>query len=219
MVFHDGRGVQDFIIAAIDPGTETLGVSLGGLNPVTLQQTYIEGFTMRGSVVNYRWAEVLHDGAGRDSRLLGLEDQLYNYFMRVRPHMIVYEDNYLGASPQSFKALIEACVAIKHAIWRYNAYIASYTVKPNQAKSIVNAIAKKGMDQFQRKELVRAGLSRYQRMPIHPAVLASLDEHSVDSAAILAYALNEVSNELALSQWITPSHPAIKAIPALQGIC
>lgn len=204
MVFHDGRGVQPFLIAAIDPGTETMGVSLGGVNPVTLEQTYIEGFTMRGSVANYYWANVLHDGASRDSRLLGLEDQLVSYFMRVRPHMVVFEDNYLGASPQSFKALIEACMAIRHAIWRYNPYLASYTVKPNQAKSIVNAIAKRGMTHEERKELVRAGLSHYRAMPIHPMTLASLDEHSVDSAAILAYALNEVSNELLLSQWITP---------------
>lgn len=203
MIYHDGREVQPFIIAAIDPGTETMGVSLGGLHPITLEQTYIEGFTMRGSVANYRWANVLHDGASRDSRLLGLEDQLVNYFAHTRPHMVVYEDNYLGASPQSFKALIEACMAIRHAVWRYNPYLASYTVKPNQAKSIVNAIARRGMTHEERKELVRAGLSQYRRMPIQPPVLAGLDEHSVDSAAILAYALNEVSNEIQLSQWIT----------------
>lgn len=204
MVFHDGRDVQPFLIVAIDPGTETMGVSTGGVNPITLEQTYIEGFTMRGSVVNYRWANMLHDGASRDSRLLGLEDQLYNYLMRVRPHMVVFEDNYLGASPQSFKALIEACFAIRQAIWRYNPYLTYYTVKPNQAKSIVNAIAKRGMTHDERKELVRAGLAQYRPMPMHPTVLAGLDEHSVDSAAILAYALNEVSNELLLSQWITP---------------
>lgn len=201
MVFHDMRPVEPFRIVSIDPGTETMGVSLLGLHPITLEQSFIEAFTMRGSILNYYWGNVMHDGDGRDSRLLALEDQLVNYFSRVQPHMVVYEDNYLGASPQSFKALIEACMCIRHAIWRYNPYLASYTVKPNQAKSIVNAIAKRGMSQEERKELVRQGLMNYQPLRVPPLTLASLDEHSVDSVAIGAYALQEVSNELLLSEW------------------
>lgn len=201
MVFHDMRPVEPFRIVSIDPGTETMGVALLGLHPITLEQSFIEAFTMRGSVLNYYWGNVMHDGDGRDSRLLALEDQLVNYFNRVQPHMVVYEDNYLGASPQSFKALIEACMCIRHAIWRYNPYLASYTVKPNQAKSIVNAIPKRGMSQEERKELVRQGLMVYQPLRVPPLTLATLDEHSVDSVAIGAYALQEVSNELLLSEW------------------
>lgn len=204
MVFHDGRPVEPLRVVSIDPGTETMGVSLLGLHPITLEQSYIEAFTMRGSVVNYYWGNVLHDGDGRDSRLLGLEGQLLNYFIRVQPHIVVYEDNYLGASPQSFKALVEACMCIKHAIWKYNPYLASYTVKPNQAKSTVGAIPKKGMSKDERKELVRQGLLRYQTLQVPREILLALDEHSVDAVAVGAYALEELSRELLLGQWRTP---------------
>lgn len=201
MVYHDQRPVEPLRIVSIDPGTETMGVSLLGLHPITLEQSFIEAFTMRGSVLNYYWGNVLHDGDGRDSRLVALENQLLNYFNRVQPHIVVYEDNYLGASPQSFKALIEACMCIKHAIWKFNPYLASYTVKPNQAKSTVNAIAKKGMSQEERKALVRIGLQNYQILRVPPLTLALLDEHSVDAVAIGAYALQEISNEIMMSEW------------------
>lgn len=201
MVFHDGRPVELYRIVSIDPGTETMGVALTGIHPITLEQSFIEARTMRGSVVNYYWGNVLHDGDGRDSRLLGLEDQLVNYFMYARPHMVVFEDNYLGASPQSFKALVEACMCIKHAVWRYNPYMPSFTITPNQAKSTVDAIPKRGMDKDQRKELVRQGLMRYTPLVVPPAILAMLDEHSVDAVAIGAHALEAVKNELLLSQW------------------
>lgn len=201
MVFHDRRPVEPLRIVSIDPGTETMGVSLLGLHPITLEQSFIEAFTMRGSVLNYYWGNVLHDGDGRDSRLIALENQLVDYFNRVHPHIVVYEDNYLGASPQSFKALIEACMCIKHAVWKYNPYLASYTVKPNQAKSTVNAIARRGMSQEERKELVRQGLMNYQPLRVPPLTLSMLDEHAVDSVAIGAYALQEISNELLMSEW------------------
>lgn len=201
MVFHDQRPVQPYRVVSIDPGTETMGVSLLELDPITLKQSFVEAFTMRGSVLNYYWGNVLHDGDGRDSRLIALEQQLVSYFQYAQPHMVVYEDNYLGASPQSFKALIEACMCIKHAIWKFNPYLASYTIKPNQAKSIVNAIPRRGMSQEERKELVRQGLMRYQPLQVPPHILAALDEHSVDSVAIGAYALQEIANELIMSEW------------------
>lgn len=206
MVFHDQRAIEPLRVVSIDPGTETMGVSLLGLDPITLNQSFMEAFTMRGSVVNYYWGNVLYDGFARDSRLLALEDQLVNYFQRVQPHVVVYEDNYLGASPQSFKALIEACMCIKHAIWRYNPYLESYAVKPNQAKSTVNAIPKRGMDQHTRKELVRQGLMAYPILRVPPEILMCLDEHSVDSVAIGAYALQELSNQIILGQWRMPCH-------------
>lgn len=201
MVFHDQRPVQPYRVVSIDPGTETMGVSLLELDPITLQQSFVEAFTMRGSVLNYYWGNVLHDGDGRDSRLIALEQQLVSYFQYAQPHMVVYEDNYLGASPQSFKALIEACMCIKHAIWKFNPYLASYTIKPNQAKSIVNAIPRRGMSQEERKELVRQGLMRYRPLQVPPHILAALDEHAVDSVAIGAYALQEIANELIMSEW------------------
>jgi len=204
MVYHDQRPVQPFRVVSIDPGTETMGVSLLELHPITLEQRFVEAFTMRGSVLNYYWGNVLHDGDGRDSRLIALENQLVTYFQYAQPHMVVYEDNYLGASPQSFKALIEACMCIKHAVWKYNPYLTSYSVKPNQAKSTVNAIARKGMSQEERKGLVRQGLMTYQPLRVPPLILAGLDEHAIDAIAIGAYALQEITNELLLSEWRQP---------------
>lgn len=199
MIQQDGRPDEDYRVVSIDPGTDTMGVALLGLNPVTLGQRFIDAFTWRGSFVDYNYRQMLPEGNDRDARLLGLQHRLYPYLASVQPHLVVFEDNYLKHSPKSYKALIEAVMCIKQAIWLYNPYIPFYSVKPMQAKAQVGGMPPRG--QKATKDLVLEGLRHYTPLAVPHERLNLLDEHSVDAIAIGAYAIAEISNALMSGHW------------------
>ncbi|ANH51793.2 hypothetical protein RAY_12 [Erwinia phage vB_EamM_RAY] len=199
MVLQDGRPVEELLQVSIDPGTDTVGVTLLGLHPITLEMTWKESFTLYGSLLNYRSELVFQEDRNRDARLKGLTDALLRYLCTVRPHVVVFEDNFLRHSPQAFKALIESVEAIKRAVWGYNPYLPFYEISPMQAKGAVNAIAPRG--QKHDKELVRKGLMNYPRLQIPHAILQTLSEHAVDSVAIGIYGLEQLSLALSAAHW------------------
>lgn len=199
MVFQDARPVGEILQVSIDPGTDTMGVTLMGLHPITLEMSWKESFTLYGSLLNYRSELVFQEDRLRDARLKGLTDALLRYFCSVRPHVIVYEDNFLRHSPQAFKALIESVEAIKRAVWGYNPYLPFYEISPMQAKGAVNAIAPRG--QKHDKELVRKGLMNCSRLHVPHAILQSLSEHAIDSIAIGVYGLDQLSLALSAGHW------------------
>lgn len=199
MVFQDGRPVSDLLLVSIDPGTDTMGVSLLGLNPVTLEKSWKESFTLYGSLLNYRSGYQYEEDRQREARIMGLSEALLRYLRGVNPHVVVYEDNFLRHSPQAFKALIQAVEAIKRATWMYNPYMPFYEVSPMQAKGAVNAIAPRG--QKHDKELVRQGLMKSDKIKVPPQSLAEMSEHAVDSVAIGVYALDQIAEAIHAGTW------------------
>ncbi|QMP24004.1 holliday junction resolvase [Proteus phage 10] len=187
MIQHDVRPLQPLRIVAVDPGTETVGVSLLELCPVTLTKTLIESYTIHASALAYHWDGIMPEGYNREYRLQGIFSHLWHYFNNTHPTVVVFEDNYLRHSPKSYKALIESVCAIKQAVWHYNPATPFYAVTPMQAKACVNA-TKKASD----KELVRKGLKAYTGLVTTPGYIDSLDEHSVDSVAIGLYACEQI---------------------------
>lgn len=199
MVFQDGRPVEDLRQVSIDPGTDTMGVTLLGLNPVTLEMSWSESFTLYGSLLNYRSELQYEEDRNREARIMGLSDALLRYFRSVNPHVVVFEDNFLRHSPQAFKALIQSVEAIKRATWMYNPYMPFYEISPMQAKGAVNAIAPRG--QKHDKELVRQGLMKSDKLKVPPQCIAGMSEHAVDSVAIGIYSLEQIAEAIRAGTW------------------
>lgn len=195
MITQDQRPVEGFCQVSIDTGTDTVGVTLLELDPVSLKMSWRESFTLYGSLLNYRTANQVLPQYARYARLLGITQALYGYFQQVHPHQVVFEDNYLRFSPATFRSLVEAVEAVKSAIWAYNPWLPFYTIKANAAKAAVGALAPRGTPNHD-KELVRKGVASCGKLAIPPDALAGMSEHAVDSVAIGICALEQLIKEL-----------------------
>lgn len=204
MLLQDNRPYEGIRVAGIDPGTDTVGVSLIEIDPVTFQHRWITSFTLRGSYLGYHHYQVFDNDESRDARLLGIQNRLLQFFGGSLPHYIAYEDNFLQHSASSFKALIEAVFAIKQASWLYNPYVPLLSVKPTQAKSLIGAIPPRGV-KVDNKALVRQGLLNYKPLGMTEAMMNTIDEHGIDSLAIAAYAANQIIQCLSIPTWIRSS--------------
>jgi Holliday junction resolvasome RuvABC endonuclease subunit len=175
-------------IVAIDPGTNTLGLTVLTANPSTKEVVVLESETLVGvklSKCDYTVKDLIYDNSPtKDIRLRALRNELLNIFHRVQPDIIVCESYYLRIRKvNAFEALIEAVTYIRHAVHDYDERLPIYFVMPNAAKEFVGTKIKRGME----KDDVKVALIKYikntELLTINVDI-ETLSEHAIDSLVI-----------------------------------
>ena len=178
---------EHYIILCIDPGTDTLGTGVIGLDLSDMSLHLHEAWTVHASSrVDPLSVDMLH--GNREARLRALSQTLASLLERVRPHAVISEAPFLGRFPQSYEALTQCVKMIRQTLYEHNPAIPLETVDPPSAKKAVGAVVS-GPD---KKESVRQAILR---LPIycHNGVrLEYLDEHTIDALAVGIYHARQV---------------------------
>lgn len=178
---------QHYIILCIDPGTDTLGVGVLGLDLSDMSLHVHEAWTVHASSrVDPLSIDCFH--GNRQARLKALGQTLGAVLERVRPHAVISEAPFLGRFPQSFEALVQCVNMIRQTVYNYDPALFLQTIDPPSAKKAVGAVVS-GPD---KKESVRQAILR---LPLYcyPGVnLEYLDEHTIDALAVGIYLAQQI---------------------------
>lgn len=175
-------------VIGIDPGTDTLGVSVLDVCLATNRISLVSSQTFSGLQMsrNYRWVSDVH--GDKIARLKAHEENLYYIFCDMQPHEVICESPFLGRLPAAFRALIECLDAIRSALMRYDDRIPLLTVDPPTVKNALGVNGKSGD-----KSLMRHGVLRLTTLENpNNVALEQLDEHSIDSIAVAYVRANHV---------------------------
>jgi Holliday junction resolvasome RuvABC endonuclease subunit len=182
-------------IVGIDPGTDTLGVSVLDLDLADGSISLVTSQTFHGSKLIRGYQEMEETMGARFARLHVLEQLLVDAFHEEQPHSIISESPYFNSRrPQAYGALVEAMAMIGRAVYRYHSRMPLLTVDPASNKANLKVSGKSGD-----KELMKAAvLKQADILNPHHIDLAQLDEHSIDSASVGYYRACQVRAMLKL---------------------
>lgn len=168
---------EPYRILSIDPGTDTLGISLIDVDLVDQSMTLQWSFTFQASksidglLENTQWEQ-------QDEKYLRLHrhaEHLYGLLLQYRPHMVVHESAFMGRFPKAYQGLVECLYALKQAAFRYSPYLPFMGITPMEVKHFVGGV---------KKEEVLQALNQKQDLINLHQILPTLDEHAIDSIAI-----------------------------------
>jgi Holliday junction resolvasome RuvABC endonuclease subunit len=166
-------------IVGIDPGSETLGVSVLFFDVVTLQIIKILPKTYIGSKLPVSpMLSMLHND--RVSRIKAHEYNLFNIYTEYNPVAIVSEAPFYNPRrPNAYGVLVEVICAIRNSIIRYSDTMCFYQVDP---ASVKRAIGAKGNAD---KDLVKYHIGLIPEIVNNLNIAINhLDEHSIDATAV-----------------------------------
>jgi Holliday junction resolvasome RuvABC endonuclease subunit len=171
-------------IVGIDPGTDTLGVSVLDLDLADKSISIVTSQTFHGSKLIRGFQEMEETYGARFARLHALEQLLVEVFFEERPHSIISESPYFNSRrPQAYGALVEAMSMIARAVYRHCSRMPLLTVDPASNKANLKVSGKSGdKDLMKNAILGRTDLLNPRHVP-----LDQLDEHSIDSMAVALY--------------------------------
>lgn len=164
-------------ILSIDPGTDTLGISVFDVDFVHQTKTLIEAYTFKAS----RHIDDLLDNdywQTQDEKYLRLHrhgQHLYELMCHLRPHHIVHENAFMGKYPKAYEGLVQCLYEIRLAARQYDPYIPLEGLAPMEAKSYIGGIS---------KGQVESAVSKIEDLNNLQTILPTLDEHAIDSIAI-----------------------------------
>lgn len=205
-MFEDLKNPDWFRVMGIDPSTTNMGVAVIDVNiknPALFKLVYAN--TIYGEKVCYDIPDQFDDLAATRvlARSYGLHRSLKGLVEILEPDTGICEDNFMGASPLTFKQLIQ-CVALIRQSFTDNEVHLSY-VLPNPAKDVVGANFKGTT-----KDDVKAGLLKYGFLDSGEIDLSVLDEHSVDAVAVTLYRCEQLAKDYEVwPAWITMSDEEI----------
>lgn len=169
-------------IVGIDPGTETLGLSVLEFDLVAFRIQSIWAATYRGSrLPASEWLGYIH--GDRERRIAAHKSNLLEILHRYRPLYVCCESPFYNQKrPSAYGALTEIVCALRETVQQYDAWKPLYLVDPPSVKRAVNAPGNAGKDIVKSSILQIEELTSVSKTPI-----AILDEHSIDAMAV-AYA-------------------------------
>lgn len=181
---------HEYRIVCLDPGTDTLGAGVLGLNLYSYETTVYEALTFRASNRIDPYSTNAQFSGLRYARLQAHSESLYSLLCRVNPHAVISEAPFLGRFAQSFEALVECMAMIRQTVARWNPAVPLETVDPPSAKKAVGAVIS-GPD---KKESVRLAVLRYPLLRGPGVYLEALDEHSTDALAVGLYKVKTIKD-------------------------
>lgn len=168
---------EPYRILAIDPGTDTLGISLFDIDLVNHTITLVFSDTFQAS----KWIDAYTENTQwelQDEKYMRLHrhaEHIFGLLLRYQPHMVVHESAFMGKFPKAYQGLTECLYAIRQAVFRYSPYLPLVGITPMEVKYYIGGV-KKG-------EVLEA-VSKLSDIYNLYTYLPYLDEHAVDSIAI-----------------------------------
>lgn len=179
-------------VVGIDPGTDTLGVSLIEVDLRTSELILLDSVTYRGQLLARSDPLRIEKHGDRFARLMGHRSNLLYYFQQAQPHAFACEAPYMGRFPQAYAALTECVLVIKQAVELYDPFKKLYLYDPPTVKKSVSVNGKSGD-----KEAMRRAISQLRDLQNPSGIsFAVLDEHSIDSIAVSYCRAKELLNSI-----------------------
>lgn len=176
---------------AIDPSTQRMGISVIDVNlavPEKFKLQWVE--TIHGDKMEHFGSTNYDDDGAVQSRIHGLSKSYRQLLEFFEPTVAVCEDNFLGASPDTFKRLIEAVSLLRMETESYGKGLYMINVPPRAAKETVGANFR-----GTQKEDVTKGIKAYANLDLNGHDLDVLDEHSIDAIAINLNACERIAKD------------------------
>lgn len=170
-------------IMGIDPGTDTLGVSVldAFLHSNTICLVYSTTFHGSQMANQYRYLANVH--GDKVARLKAHEDNLYYLLSLYQPHEVISEAPYMGRFPAAYGALVQCMDSIRAAVIRYDAALPLLTADPPTVKNAVGVGGRNGDKTMMASSIAQMILNNTILNP-NGLNIALLDEHSIDSIAV-----------------------------------
>lgn len=170
-------------IIGIDPGTETLGVSVLDLNLSDLSIKSCKAFTLIGSQSEYFDKETARYHSHRQARLEAHRQNLFSLFNELEPSLVCIESPFYNPRrPNAFAPLVETLLCVREALLRYDWHMKLSPLDPPRVKKAIGAKGNAGKDD------VKIALEKHlSELKLDKAYFEELDEHSVDAICV-AYA-------------------------------
>jgi Holliday junction resolvasome RuvABC endonuclease subunit len=165
-------------IIGIDPGTESLGLSIITIDVRSLDILYTQAQTFVGSKLAAfnPWDELTHHA--RFTRINALRAAITNTLVYYRPLQVISEAPFWNPSrPGAYQALVEICNAIRGAVYDYDPWRSLYMVEPSILKKTIGAKGGDGKDAIKNAVLNR----RQELRVINNSELEWFDDHSIDA--------------------------------------
>lgn len=177
------QGVSKYRIAAIDPGSDTMGLCILDVDLMTCKLDLISAYTSSGLRMSRRAPEGYTVHGDRWAKLYMHEQNILNWLRTYQPNSLICESPFLGRFPQAFESLVECKAMIRKALSQYDSFMPLETIDPPSAKSAVGALVKKGSKENVKESILK--LTDLNNLTGRP--LEAMDEHTVDSIAVGYY--------------------------------
>lgn len=175
-------------VLSIDPGTNTLGLSVIEFNPITKSRRILTSTTLIGTQLSkkdYSIKDLIFDNVpNKQQRLRALTNNIYGKLDQYKPDIVVAESNFLKRGKvNAFEALVESLCAIREALNKYDDRLTLQIIRPNEAKRLVGTTVKKGMTKDDAKDAVIKFI-KTNKIDVSDVVLDDLSEHAIDSLVV-----------------------------------
>lgn len=168
---------------AIDPGSDTLGLSIFELNTITKRLSIIDVTTTSAAKLSRDRLDDNYIHGNKSARLIAHKEMLSYLLMTWNPQGIICESSYMGKFAHAFGVGVETMTYLRQASYEYNPYMPFELIDPSTAKKNLKASIR-GKESVREcvLALIPSEIDYYGSIPIH-----LLDEHSIDSIAIGYY--------------------------------
>jgi Holliday junction resolvasome RuvABC endonuclease subunit len=167
-------------IIGIDPGSTNLGMSIIGLDVMTMNVVSVDAFTLKAPKLNgYEYLEEHY--IDRIIRLRKLHNELVNLFHQYNPNAIAVESPFINMRrPQAIIALTETFYMIQQAVIDFKYYCPFYSITPSIVKKSVNVYANSSNKEDNRNAIQKIPSIIDNLIP----KIQDLDEHAIDAICV-----------------------------------
>lgn len=187
----DGR----FSIMGIDPGTDTLGVSLVEIDikAETVHLVHAETFHGRKGVSLYK--DYSNEFGDRRAKFRYNKEKLVSFLNWAQPNIIISESPYMGRFANAFEALVQCLEMLRATVHNYDPSLQLQTIDPSSVKKAVGAPGK--TKKGGQKDLVKQGVMGLTKLINETKwPLDCYDEHTIDAIAVACYQVNQLYKDI-----------------------
>lgn len=168
-------------IIGIDPGSQTLGLSVLSFDVTSMQIVQTQAQTFQGDRLPYFDEHVAKVHGERLARIYAHRQNLLNILLHYRPVSVACESPFFNARrPNAFAALLEVMNEVRNAVIQYNPYMQLITIDPPTVKKAVGAAGNADKVGVLAALIKKQDELRFTEI----SVPGLLDEHSVDATAV-----------------------------------
>lgn len=181
---------QSLCILGIDPGTTTVGFCVMHIDPITVERTGFEAFTINANKPcggRFTNEDLLDSHSDLFVRLQEIRFRFTNILEHYKPVQVATELPFFNRlHPTAFAPLIQVLTTLEDALYQWNPHRSLYRIENTTAKALIYPTSKEA-----RKEIQAIAGSKFRILAClaqHPDFQwfdhNAYDEHSIDAILI-----------------------------------
>ncbi len=179
-------------IIGIDPGSQTLGLSVLSFDVTTLEIVSTQAQTFIGDKLPFYDPYTVTTHGERLARIYAHRTNLFNILCHYRPITLVCESPFFNPRrPNAYAALLEVMAEVRNGLRMYDPYMTLITIDPPTVKKAVGAAGN-----ADKEGVFNALLKKQEELKFTTMNnIQTLDEHSVDAVAVAYCRYNHYLNQ------------------------